>query len=218
MNKFLILITTCLLCFSAYSQDKRTTVQITTTQGEMVMELYNETPMHRDNFIKLIKKSYYNGTLFHRVIPNFMIQGGDPDSKKAQPKQLLGNGGPDYSIPAEFRKKLFHKKGALAAAREPDTINPEKASSGSQFYIVEGLVFKTEKLAEIAKRSGRESMNKDQILAYTDIGGYPYLDGNYTVFGEVTRGLDVITKIANVKRDKNNRPIDDIKMKITIIR
>lgn len=218
MNKFSIIAVACLFCLSTYGQDKRTTVKITTTQGEMILALYDETPIHRDNFIKLIKKGYYDGTLFHRVIPNFMIQGGDPDSKKAAPKTILGNGGPDYTLPAEFNEKLFHKKGALAAARKPDAMNPKKASSGSQFYIVEGLVFNSDKLDAIAKRSGKGPMNKYKKNIYTDIGGYPYLDGSYTVFGEVIKGLGVITKIANAKRDKNNRPIDDIKMKITINR
>jgi cyclophilin family peptidyl-prolyl cis-trans isomerase len=217
MNKFLILIAASLISFSSYSQDERTVVKINTSYGNMVIELYNETPKHKDNFIKLVKKSFYDGTLFHRVIPGFMIQGGDPTSKNAKPKQRLGNGGPGYTVPSEFNEDLFHKKGALAAAREPDAINPKKASSGSQFYIVEGLVFKSKKLQEIAKMAGKNEMTEETQLAYTSIGGYPYLDGNYTVFGEVTEGMKVITKIANVKRDDKNRPIEDIKMKITII-
>jgi cyclophilin family peptidyl-prolyl cis-trans isomerase len=217
MNKFLILIAASLISFSSYSQDERTVVKINTSYGNMVIELYNETPKHKDNFIKLVKKSFYDGTLFHRVIPGFMIQGGDPTSKNAKPKQRLGNGGPGYTVPSEFNEDLFHKKGALAAAREPDAINPKKASSGSQFYIVEGLVFKSKKLQEIAKMAGKNEMTEEKQLAYTSIGGYPYLDGNYTVFGEVTEGMKVITKIANVKRDDKNRPIEDIKMKITII-
>jgi cyclophilin family peptidyl-prolyl cis-trans isomerase len=169
MNKFLILIAASLISFSSYSQDERTVVKINTSYGNMVIELYNETPKHKDNFIKLVKKSFYDGTLFHRVIPGFMIQGGDPTSKNAKPKQRLGNGGPGYTVPSEFNEDLFHKKGALAAAREPDAINPKKASSGSQFYIVEGLVFKSKKLQEIAKMAGKNEMTEEKQLAYTSI-------------------------------------------------
>lgn len=157
---------------------------IHTDLGDMKGVLYNETPLHRDNFVKLIKAGYYDGTLFHRVIPGFMIQGGDPDSKTAKPGQTLGSGDPGYTIPAEFNPSLKHKKGALAAAR---TQNPQKASSGSQFYIVE-----PEK-------------------------GTHFLDNDYTVFGEITSGLDVITKIASVGKDKSDRPVKDIKMTIKIV-
>jgi cyclophilin family peptidyl-prolyl cis-trans isomerase len=160
---------------------------IHTDFGDMKGLLYNETPRHRDNFIKLVKSGYYNGTLFHRVIPGFMIQGGDPDSKNAKPGQELGTGDPGYTIPAEFNPKLTHKRGALAAARTGGPTNPKKASSGSQFYIVE-----PEK-------------------------GVHYLDNDYTVFGEITEGLDVITKIATVQKDKAARPLKDIKMTIKIV-
>ena len=157
---------------------------IHTDLGDMKGVLYNETPLHRDNFVKLVKAGYYDGTLFHRVILGFMIQGGDPDSKTAKPGQALGSGGPSYTIPAEFNPSLKHKKGALAAAR---TQNPQKASSGSQFYIVE-----PEK-------------------------GTHFLDNDYTVFGEITSGFDVITKIASVEKDKSDRPVKDIKMTIKIV-
>lgn len=157
---------------------------IHTDLGDMQGILYNETPLHRDNFVKLVKSGYYDGTLFHRVIPGFMIQGGDPGSKTAKPDQRLGTGGPGYTIPAEFNPSLKHKRGALAAAR---TNNPQKASSGSQFYIVE-----PEK-------------------------GTHFLDNEYTVFGEITSGLDVITKIASVEKGQNDRPVKDIKMTIKII-
>ena len=159
---------------------------IHTDYGDMKGVLYNETPQHRDNFVKLVKSGFYDGTLFHRVILGFMIQGGDPDSKTAKPGQALGMGGPSYTIPAEFVPALTHKRGALAAARTGGPSNPQKASSGSQFYIVE----------------------PEQ--------GAHFLDKEYTVFGEVTSGFDVITKIASVPKDKNDRPTKDIKMTITI--
>jgi peptidyl-prolyl cis-trans isomerase B (cyclophilin B) len=161
--------------------------EIQTEYGTMKGFLYNETPKHRDNFVKLVKQGFYNGLLFHRVIPNFMIQGGDPDSKNAKPGQMLGSGDVGYTIPAEFNPSLTHKKGALAAARQGDNVNPTKASSGCQFYIVE---------------------NKT---------GTHFLDGNYTVFGEVTEGLEITDKIATVDRDQNDRPRKDIKMTVKLI-
>ena len=212
MKKTLILLLTLAITTSLLAQ-KRAQVLIQTEVGDIVVELYNETPKHRDNFIKLAKNGFYNGTLFHRVIPNFMIQGGDPDSKKASAGQVLGNGGPGYKIPAEFVKTLFHKKGVLAAAREPDAVNPKKASSGSQFYIVQGQVFDEKTLQSFGRPFG-----KDAINAYSTIGGSPHLDGEYTVFGEVVRGLELVEKIANAKRDKRNRPLTDIRMKVTIIK
>jgi cyclophilin family peptidyl-prolyl cis-trans isomerase len=160
---------------------------IHTDLGDMKGILYNETYQHRDNFVKLVKSGYYNGTLFHRVIPGFMIQGGDPDSKNAKPGQRLGAGTPGYTIPAEFNPKLTHKRGALAAARTGGSSNPKKASSGSQFYIVE-----PEK-------------------------GTHFLDNDYTVFGEITEGLDVITKIATVQKDQADRPLKDIVVTIKIV-
>jgi cyclophilin family peptidyl-prolyl cis-trans isomerase len=160
---------------------------IHTEYGDMKGVLYNETPKHRDNFVKLAKSKYYDGLLFHRVIMGFMIQGGDPDSKNAQPGQQLGSGGPGYTIPAEITASLTHKRGALAAARQGDQVNPIKASSGSQFYIVQ-----PEK-------------------------GVHFLDMNYTVFGEVTEGLDVVDKIANAAKDRNDRPLKDIKMTVKIV-
>nr|MBC8464565.1 peptidylprolyl isomerase [Bacteroidota bacterium] len=191
MKKTLILLLTLALTTSLLAQ-KRAQVLIQTEVGDIVVELYNETPKHRDNFIRLAKNGFYNGTLFHRVIPNFMIQGGDPDSKKASAGQPLGNGGPGYKIPAEFVKTLFHKKGVLAAAREPDAVNPKKASSGSQFYIVQGQVFDEKTLKSFGKPFG-----KDAINAYSTIGGSTHLDGEYTVFGEVVRGLELVEKNAN---------------------
>jgi cyclophilin family peptidyl-prolyl cis-trans isomerase len=160
---------------------------IHTDYGDMYGVLYNETPQHRDNFVKLVKSGYYNGTLFHRVILGFMIQGGDPDSKTAKPGQALGMGGPGYTIPAEINPKLLHKRGALAAARLGGPSNPKKESSGSQFYIVEPA------------------------------NGTHQLDNEYTVFGEITSGFDVITKIASAAKDKADRPVKDIKMTIKMV-
>ncbi len=190
---------------------------ITTSFGDIKLKLYNETPLHRDNFIKLIKEHYFDSCLFHRVINKFMIQGGDPDSKHAASGALLGNGGPSYTIPAEFNPQLIHKKGVLAAAREGDMINPQKASSGSQFYIVQGKVFTTEELDMLSKRMGK-TFTPEQIKVYTTIGGTPHLDGAYTVFGEVISGWDVIDKIAAVATDKNNRPLEDIQMFVKLLK
>lgn len=206
---FCLCLNTCLL-----AQDK-TKVMITTSLGDMLVELYDETPLHRDNFIKLVTNNFYEGSLFHRVIPNFMIQGGDPDSKGAKPGIQLGNGGPGYTVPAEFVDELFHKKGVLAAARLGDAVNPNKESSGSQFYIVQGQVYSEEKLLSFSLRSGKK-YSEEQIKSYTNVGGTPHLDGGYTVFGEVVKGLEVIKAIANVKRDENNRPLKDLKMSIKI--
>jgi peptidylprolyl isomerase len=245
-------------------------IMVVTDMGTMKIRLYNETPLHRDNFVKLVKEHYFDSLLFHRVIQNFMIQGGDPDSKKAPPGVLLGDGGPPYTVPAEFNQKLFHKKGVIAAARDSDFDNPSQASSGSQFYIVQGRVW-TDSLLKIQARritkmklfntvinraENKEYLEKykrynkaelvdsvkyiydiidkkvetelpnvpmytfspEQIAAYTTIGGTPHLDNSYTVFGEVYEGLDVIDKIAAVKTDKNNRPMDDVRIRsISII-
>lgn len=250
--------------------DVQTKVLIVTTYGEIKIQLYNETPLHRDNFIKLTKEHYFDSLLFHRVIKGFMIQGGDPDSKHAPAGTLLGEGGPAYTLPAEFNTKLFHKKGVLAAAREFDLENPTRASSGSQFYIVQGRVFTDSLLNIQAKRitrsmalnrvinnpentdllnkykdySKRERMDSlkyvnslidkkvdlelptivpysfssEQKEAYTKIGGAPHLDTNYTIFGEVYEGLEVVDKIAAQPTDKNNRPEENIRiLKVSII-
>ncbi len=191
-------------------------VSIETSYGNMTVELYNETPKHRDNFLKLVKEGFYDGLLFHRVINNFMIQGGDPKSRDAKPGQPLGDGNLGYTVPAEFVQGLIHKKGALAAARQGDQVNPTKASSASQFYIVQGNVWQPERLQMMAQRMGR-SFDKQQIEAYTTVGGTPHLDYDYTVFGQVIEGLDVIDKIAAVKCGPGDRPVEDVKMKISII-
>lgn len=182
----------------------------------MVFLLSDSTPLHRDNFIKLAKKHFYDGLLFHRVIDSFMIQGGDPDSRDAEPRQLLGNGGPGYQVPAEFRKTLFHRKGALAMAREGDRVNPKRASSGSQFYIVEGKTYTDKELDQISRQTGR-TFTKKQRKVYKTIGGTPFLDGRYTVFGYLVKGMDVLDKIAAVKTDQNDRPLEDVPMKVRIV-
>lgn len=191
-------------------------VLIGTPYGNIKVKLYNSTPLHRDNFLKLVQAGYYDSLLFHRVINAFMIQGGDPDSKTAKPGQMLGNGGPGYTIPAEIKPDLFHKKGALAAARLGDNINPKKESSGSQFYLVQGRVWSEAQLKSMGAQMGI-TFSPEQILAYTTIGGTPHLDGGYTVFGEVVEGLDVIDKIAAVKTGPNDRPVKDVKMWMKVI-
>lgn len=192
-------------------------IRIETTLGNMVIKLYNETPGHRDNMLKLIEEDYFNGQLFHRVIAGFMIQGGDPHSVGAEKGQRLGTGGPGYTIPAEFNENLIHKKGALAAARQGDQMNPEKNSSGSQFYLVQGKVFSPEELNLMARR-GMISLSNDAIEAYTTLGGTPHLDGSYTVFGEVVEGLEVLDRIAAEETDAYDRPLTDVVYSISILR
>ena len=242
--------------------EKMTKVELQTSLGNIVVELYNETPQHRDNFIKLVKEGYYDGVLFHRVIKDFMIQTGDGNSKTAGPETSLGDGDPGYTIEAEFvYPKYFHKRGALAAARTGDQVNPERRSSGSQFYIVTGKIYSSEDLQKMSKRlddvkkqeifrrllmenqsrikelqenqdnAGLEELQKqlidmteaeasqtsskmtdEQIDAYTSIGGTPHLDGQYTVFGEVVSGMDVVDKIQNTTTGRLDRPTVDIKI------
>lgn len=187
---------------------KMTEVLIKTSMGNIKIALYNETPQHRDNFIKLVKESYYDGVLFHRIIQGFMVQTGDPDSKTAKPNQRLGMGGPSYRIPAEFVPSIYHRRGAVAAARDN---NPAKASSGSQFYIVDGKVYDNAYLDMIEQRTGKK-FSAEQREAYTTVGGAPFLDGDYTVFGQVLSGMDVVDKIAAQQKDGNDRPLEDIKI------
>lgn len=196
--------------------EKKTYALIETSFGNMTVELYNETPKHRDNFIKLVKEGFYDSLLFHRVIKNFMIQGGDPNSRNAKPGQMLGDGTLNYLIPAEFVPGLFHKKGALAAARMGDQVNPTKSSSACQFYIVQGNVWSPEQLQMLSMQMGK-TLSQEQINVYTTVGGTPHLDGDYTVFGQVIEGLDVIDKIAAVPCGVADRPLEDVKMKISII-
>ena len=249
--------------------DKETLVKIETTAGDIKVKLYNETPKHRDNFIKLVKDGMYEGTLFHRVIKDFMIQAGDPDSKNAPKGKMLGAGDVGYTIPAEFvYPKFFHKKGALSAARQGDNVNPKKESSGCQFYIVTGKVYNDSTLLsmesqmnenkinvifntlaqkhmkeiykmrkandenglydlqeklfaeaqEIAAKQPEFHFTPEQIEAYTTVGGTPHLDGEYTVFGEIVEGMDVVDKIQQVKTDRSDRPEEDVKIiKATIL-
>lgn len=244
------------------------TVKISTTLGDITVRLYDETPIHRDNFLKLAAEGYFNGTLFHRVIKDFMIQGGDPDSKGAPAGKSLGSGGPGYTLPAEIDpQKLFHKRGALSAARLGDEVNPKKESSGSQFYIVWGKVYKAAELKQLEhqlkmqqeqnifnalamehreeimnmrrnrdrdglmalqEKLGKQAMEKskelgaptftpEQVEAYTTLGGTPFLDGGYTVFGEVMEGLDIVERIESTETQPNDRPKSDIAMEVTVV-
>ena len=240
-------------------------VKIQTMLGDIVVRLYDETPIHRDNFIKLAKEGYYDGTLFHRVIKDFMIQGGDPDSKGAPAGKMLGVGGPDYTLEAEIKDGLFHKRGALAAARQGDQVNPERRSSGSQFYIVWGQVYNEGQLRQFSKQlkmqrmqdifnqlaaarkaeimqmrrernraglqelqdqlaaeaekqaAGCTGLSEEQQRIYSTVGGTPHLDGQYTVFGEVEQGLDVVEMIQSSATGRGDRPIDDIEMRVIVI-
>ena len=206
--------------------EKRPEVLIETTMGNIRVALYNETPLHRDNFLKLIREyHYYDSLLFHRVIPDFMIQAGDPYSKNAPKGAVLGDHSLDYTIPAEIRlPQIYHKRGALAAAREPDMVNPKRESSCSQFYIVYGR-----KQDERGLQRGRDNlrqlfgdsiqMTDEMSEVYTTVGGTPHLDGGYTVFGEVLEGMDVVDRIQRVERDANDRPLEDVRIvKATILK
>lgn len=196
----------------SFSQSKKDyLVTINTKFGNMNLVLSDKTPKHKANFLKLVNDKFYDSTLFHRVIQNFMIQGGDPKSKKAKPDEMLGGGSVPYRIPGEIPPELFHKKGALAAARDN---NPAKESSGCQFYIVQGKVWNEADLETQIKRSGRP-FTSQQKQAYKTIGGTPHLDGNYTVFGQLISGFAVLDSIANVKKGLGDRPADNISMKMT---
>ncbi|MGH2622972.1 MAG: peptidylprolyl isomerase [Sphingobacterium sp.] len=181
-------------------------VQVNTNKGDGVIKLYNETRKHRDNFVKLVKEGFYDSLMFHRVIHNFMIQGGDPESRYAASRQELGNGGPDYKIPAEINPALIHKKGVIAAARDN---NPAKESSASQFYFVQGHLFSQASLDSLEQFRLKTKLTTTQREVYSTIGGTPHLDGNYTVFGELIEGLELVDKIAEVKTDDNDRPLQD---------
>jgi len=216
LNILLILLLSGLSVFT-YAQTKEKMVLFETTEGTIKVKLYNETPVHRDNFIKLVESGFFNGVLFHRVINKFMIQAGDPDSKGAEAGKQLGSGGPGYTLPAEIIPHLFHKKGALSAARQGDQANPQRRSSGSQFYIVQGDVYTNETLNTFEQRLYTKFTDV-QRSTYTTIGGTPHLDAQYTVFGEVVEGLDIVDKIAAVACDANNRPKTDVKItKATVV-
>ena len=220
MKKIVFLSIFLLAAFAGWSQkpvaqkkvaDGRVKVEMITTEGRMVFVLYDDTPRHRDNFLKLISDHTYDGLLFHRVIGKFMIQGGDPESRDAKPNQMLGSGTLGYTVPAEFRDHHFHKKGALCAARQGDNVNPKKESSASQFYIVQGQVW-DEKMLDRMEKEYHKKYTPEQRKVYTTIGGTPHLDGDYTVFGEIVEGMDVLDKIAAVQTDRYNRPLKDVKI------
>jgi cyclophilin family peptidyl-prolyl cis-trans isomerase len=215
MKKLFTLIFLSLIVVTAWGKPKNYYVRIKTAYGTCIIRLYNETPKHRDNFIKLVKQGFYNGTLFHRVIQNFMIQGGDPESKTAKPGAELGNGDLKYTVPAEFRDSLFHKRGVLAAARDD---NPAKASSATQFYIVEGKRYTDEDLDKLVngRLKGRKIPDSEREY-YKSAGGTPQLDQSYTVYGEVVFGLDMVDRIADVKKDKKDRPLADVPMTVELL-
>lgn len=192
-------------------------VLIETPFGEILVKLYDQTPQHRDNFLKLAEQGFYDGLLFHRVIEGFMIQGGDPNSRGADDKTMLGSGGPGYTIPAEFVDTLSHLKGALAAARTGDNVNPEKRSSGSQFYIVQGRAVTDDMLDAIEAQKGKR-YTKSVREKYLQVGGTPFLDHDYTVFGMVVEGHAVIDSIAAVKTNRNDRPIENVPFSIKVIK
>jgi cyclophilin family peptidyl-prolyl cis-trans isomerase len=271
MKKLVLVVIVCLMAGNLFATPKKDPiVLISTKYGDIRIVLFHQTPLHTKNFIKLVKKGYFDETLFHRVIRNFMIQGGDPDSKTAKPGQLLGDGGPKYTIPFEYNPSLFHKKGMLAAAREGDDVNPLRASSASQFYIVVGKVFDDAGLDKVEKRINTTQKNnlmwnyiasnaslkerldgykKNDTVAYNrqmkqlslladslykekkqyvipeaerevykTIGGTPHLDASYSIFGEVVEGMDVVEKISLVATDKNDRPLENIVMKVRVLK
>ena len=262
MNKFIGVLLILVLAASC-KKEMEPIVKITTEYGDIKIRLYDKTPKHRDNFIKLAKEGMYDGTLFHRVIKDFMVQAGDPDSKNAPKGKMLGAGDVGYTIPAEIvYPKYFHKRGALSAARQGDNVNPKKESSGCQFYIVTGKVYNDSTLLNMEKQMNENKLTtlfnalaqkhmkeiykmrkenneeglydlqeklfaqaqeeaakqpefrftKEQVEAYTTVGGTPHLDGEYTVFGEVVEGMDIVDKIQNVKTDRNDRPEEDVKI------
>jgi len=212
MKIFFSLIFSALLLFAC--KEKTYYVEVSTEFGNMVIKLHNETPLHRDNFLVLTKAGYFDDLLFHRVIDGFVIQGGDPDSKNAMANVLLGEGGPNYTVQAEFDDSLYHQKGAVGAARDD---NPQKASSASQFYIVQGKTYKKEALHE-AKRDENPTYSPQQIKVYKTRGGTPFLDNRYTVFGQLVEGVEVLDEIAALNTDSNDRPVVDIPMKIRLIK
>lgn len=214
-HRFFWMIITTLFACSLFikAQDKETIVLIDTNKGKIKVKLYNDTPKHRDNFIKNVEKKIYDGLLFHRVIRQFMIQGGDINSKDAPAKELLGSGDLGYTIPAEIvYPKYFHKAGALCAARTGNDVNPQKESSATQFYIVTGKYFTSMELDKMEKKDNIK-FTPEQREAYMMQGGYPQLDQEYTVFGEVISGMKVVNKIQMVETDENDRPIEDIRIK-----
>lgn len=227
MKKFFATLVLCLatIGIQAQTDNIRHEIEMVTDSGKIVIALYNETPQHRDNFLKNVKEGVYDGQLFHRVIKDFMIQAGDPASKTATKGQMLGDSDDKYSVPAEIvYPKLFHKRGAVAAARESDDVNPQRASSATQFYIVWGRKFSDNQLAWAQERIDKYTNGQIKITPeigniYKTVGGTPHLDGSYTVFGEVLEGLDIVERIQTATTDDNDRPINDIRIvKATVIK
>lgn len=217
MKQATILCLLCALSFASCKSEKHVVME--TTMGTIEVMLYNQTPKHRDNFLSLVEEGAYDSLLFHRVIKDFMIQGGDPESRNAVKGQLLGDGDRPYTLPAEFRLEdgIFHRRGALAAAREGDDVNPEQRSSAMQFYIVWGRVFDDGRLDYIQQRmdeftGGKVKYTEEMRNAYKTVGGTPHLDGMYTVFGEVVNGMDVVDAIQQVATDENDRPMEDVRI------
>lgn len=216
MKKILVLFITLFNLNTFAAKPKDTYVKVSTSYGQVFIKLFNETPKHRDNFIKLAKEGTLNGTLFHRVIKGFMIQGGDPNSKNATAGQSLGDGDLGYKVDAEFIPNLFHRKGVLAAARDN---NPEKASSASQFYIVQGKKYTDAELDAVEKgRLAGRKIPAEQREIYKTVGGTPFLDQTYTVYGEVVKGLEMVDKIADLPVGANNRPVEDVKMQVSLLK
>ena len=215
MKKTLIACLVFLSLNALAAKPKHQFVRISTEKGTCVVLLYNQTPLHRDNFVKITQEGKLSETLFHRVIKGFMIQGGDPDSKTAKPGQALGDGDWGYTVPAEFRDSLFHKKGVIAAAR--DDI-PSKASSACQFYLAQGKVFTDEQLDLLEPNRLKRKIPTWQREVYKTLGGIPHLDQNYTLFGEVVQGIEMIDTIAAVKTGAADRPVDDVRMTVTVLK
>ena len=210
MKNIILIMAAVLFTVDGFAQDKKEPiVLISTSYGDIKVKLYNETPIHRDNFLELVKTGKYDGSIFHRVINKFMIQGGGNDA--------LGTIDNRPMLPAEINSKFIHKKGALSAARTGDNVNPERKSSGSQFYIVQGQTYPVERMDQMSQRSGVEYTN-DQKTIYATLGGTPHLDMQYTVFGEVIEGLDVVDKIAAVETRQADVPVDPIPMKMTLVK
>lgn len=208
----LVLLLTTTIVYAQKTSKKDYLIKISTDFGDMYAILYDEAPLHKSNFVQLADTGFYNNILFHRIIDGFMIQGGDPNSKRATPDTFLGMGDVGYTIPAEFNDKLFHKKGVIAAARDN---NPQKASSGCQFYIAQGKPLNDDELRMAEARAGR-LLTEEQKSIYKTLGGIPHLDGSYTVFGEVIKGLEVIDSIAKQPKNSSDRPLKDIKMMVSV--
>lgn len=223
-NKLILtLLALAMMVCSANAQTSTSEVLLETTAGNIRIALFDETPQHRDNFLKLVKEHVYDSLLFHRVIKDFMIQGGDLHSKHAQPGQRLGSGDYNYTIEAEFRlPKIFHRRGMVAMAREGDRVNPERRSSACQFYIVWGRVYNDARLMKVQERldtTAHVQLTPEMQEVYKTVGGIPHLDGQYTVFGEVVEGLDVVDRIQQSATDPNDRPLEDIRiLRATVIK